>query len=305
MALTTLQQVISYVGIDISKRKIDCWLRPLGEHLCTANDQQGFKQLHQWLIELGCKQDKTIICMENTGIYGKKLLLALHQNGWKCAVEKTTVLEKVSPEHHRKDDRFDARLLAEYADRFTDLLHVKKPAVPALDCLRQLLAERNRLTRQRRATKTKQTQANQEPHGLEVLQKGWQDQITFLDKQIATLEEQIEKIIKSHQDLNSYFELLTDIPGVGPVTGWLWLMMFYGQKTLNPKKIASRLGVAPHSSRSGSSVRGTTRSSGHGVASMRGTLSMAAQSAYIMKSLKSINNANVRKANPGRLFVIT
>lgn len=298
MALTTLQHIIHYVGIDISKSKIDCWLRPLGDHLCTGNDRQGFKQLHQWLTQQGCSPDDTVICMENTGIYGKSLLLALHNKGWKCAVEKTTILEKVGPEHHRKDDPFDARLLAEYADRFTDQLNVKEPAGPALDSLRQLMAERSRLVRQRSATKTKQAQATQQPHCPEVLAEGWQKQITFFDGQIEALEEQITQLIESHKELNSYFELITDIPGVGPVTGWLWLMMFYGQQRLDPKKVASRLGVAPHGSSSGSSVRGRTRSSGHGVASMRATLSMAAQSVSIHE--EKFKNYKQRKLEEGK-----
>lgn len=298
MALTTVQHIIHYVGIDISKLTIDCWLRPLAEHICTGNDPDGFKRLHQWLIKAGCTPNNTIICMENTGIYGKKLLLAFHRYGWQCSVEKTTVLEKVSPEHHRKNDCFDARLLAEYADRFTDQLNIEEPADPALDCLRQLIAERNRLIRHRRATKTKQTQAAREPHSPEVLQEGWKKQLAFLDKQITALEKQIKQVIERHQGLNSYFKLITTIPGVGPVTGWLWLVMFYGQQTLNPKKIASRFGVAPHSSSSGSSVRGKTRSSGHGVARMRATLSMAAQSASTHQ--EKFKNYKLRKLKEGK-----
>lgn len=279
MALTTTLDVIHYVGIDISKVKIDCWLRPLGKHLCTGNDQEGFKQLHQWLLQWGCSQEDAVICVENTGLYGKNLLLALHRRGWKCAVEKTTVLEKIGPEHHRKDDQFDACLLAEYADRFTDQLNVKKPVTRTVDTLRQLFAERKRLVTQRRAAQTKQTQSAREPHCPDILQQGWQHQIKLYDQQTATLEQQIQQVIKSDEGLYSYFKLLTDIPGVGKVTGWLWLIMFYGQQTLNPKKIASRFGVAPHSRSSGSSIRGKTRSSGHGVSSMRSTLTMAVQSA--------------------------
>ncbi len=71
-------------------------------------------------------------------------------------------------------------------------------------------------------------------------------------------------MVETHAGLSSYFMLLTSIPGMGEVTGWLWLILFYGDTQLDPKKIASRFGVAPHRHRSGSSVRGKTRSSGHG-----------------------------------------
>lgn len=280
MAITTLsERITNYVGIDISKRWLDLWLRPTGKHHRCSNDRQGFQQIHRWLTSRGCTPQNTILCMEDTGIYGKRLVLAMTQRGWACAVEKTTVLAKVGPEHHRKDDRFDARLLAEYADRFSDQLTVTTPAEPQLDRIQQLYAERRRLVRQRTSTKTKQTQSAQQPHCPQLLQEAWRQQLALLDRQIATLEKQIQQLVDGHQGLSGYYRLLRGIPGIGQVTAWLWLIIFYGQARLDPKKIASRFGVAPHSHSSGSSVQGKTRSSGHGASEMRSALTMAARSA--------------------------
>lgn len=279
MTTTSGEHITYFVGIDISKAQLDCWLRPFGQHLRCSNDKEGFEQLHKWLYSHGCEQSNTVLCLENTGIYGKRLLRALHKRGWRCSLEKTTVLDKIGPDHHRKGDRFDAQLLAEYASRFTDQLNMSEPAEAALDQMQQLYSERRRLVRQRTATKTKQTQSDQEPNCPDALKEGWKRQITLFDRQINTLEKQIQDIVDTHKGLTRYYELLTGIPGVGQVSGWLWLIMFYGQQKLNPKKIASRFGVAPHSHCSGSSVRGKTRSSGHGAAEMRSSLTMAAQSA--------------------------
>lgn len=278
MDATNLEAICHYVGIDISKRKLDCWLRPAGAHLCCGNDSRGFDHLLRWLTTHECSPKNTVICLEDTGIYGKRLLVALTEAGWATAVEKTTVTDHVGPDHNRKDDKFDACLLAEYADRFTDQLHLTTPP-EALDQLKQLCSERRRLVRQRRATKTKQTQSAQQPSCPELLEEGWNRQVARFDEQIARLEEQITTIISGHKGLHSYYQLLTGIPGVGEVTAWLWLIYFYGQHQLNPKKIASRFGVAPHSHSSGCSVRGKTRSSGHGAAGMRSMLTMAARSA--------------------------
>lgn len=279
MEQTTLKNMTHQVGIDISKRKLDCWLRPNGLHLRCKNNQEGFNRLIGWLIEHGCMREDTVICMEDTGIYGKRLLMVLTAADWHCGVEKTTVLAKVGPEHHRKDDAFDASLLAEYADRFADQLKITTPPDKQLDQLQQLYSERRRLVRQQTATKTKQTQASQQPHCPELLREGWEQQLELLDKQITRLEAQIKDLIAGHNGLNSYYHLLISIPGIGEITAWLWLILFYGQTQLNPKKIASRFGVAPHSHRSGSSVRGKTRSSGHGASEMRSTMTLAARSA--------------------------
>ncbi|MDZ7715752.1 MAG: transposase [Balneolaceae bacterium] len=250
-----------------------------GTICAVKTNASGFDQLLQWMGDQGCTVDNTVMCMENTGIYGKRLLVALTEAGWPTAVEKTTVTDKVGPEHDRKEDEFDASLLAEYADRFADQLHITTPPEEALDQIKQLYSERRRLVRQRTATKTKQTQSTQQPHCLQLLRHGWNRQLEFLDKQIETLESRIAQIIEAHEGLCSYFTLLQSIPGVAEVTAWLWLIHFYGQPKLNPKKIASRFGVAPHTHESGSSVRGKTRSSGHGASEMRSTMTLAARSA--------------------------
>lgn len=267
------------LGIDIAKATLDCWLRPAGAYRQVTNNPDGFNRLIKWLRAAGAKPVDTIICMENTGVYGKRLLVALTGAGWPCAVEKTTILEKVSPEHHRKDDAFDARLLAEYADRFSDRLHLSTPPEQALETIGQLYSERRRLVRQQTATKTKRRQAVHQPHCPQLIGQGWAEQLELFERQIQAIEARIQQIVNNHAGLSAYFQLLESIPGIGQVTAWLWLILFYGQAKLDPKKIASRFGLAPHSHTSGSSVRGKTRSSGHGASEMRGNMAMAAQSA--------------------------
>lgn len=276
---TFLNSVAHFVGIDVSKGWLDCYLRPLGQYIRVNNEEQGFEKLIRWLETHGCDQSTTILCMENTGIYDDRLLEVLQTTGWTCAVEKTTVLDKVTPEHHRKDDAYDAAKLAEYADRYIDNLHLYRPTPPAVECLRQLVAERRRLVRQRAAVKTKQTQSSQLAIVSEQVRRSWQAQRRCYDEQITAIEQRIKDLVASHQQMNNYDELLQSIPGVGEVTSWLWLILFYGQQTLDAKQIASRFGFAPHSRRSGSSIQGQTRSSGHGASQMRQCMTLAARSA--------------------------
>lgn len=279
MDTTTLENITHHVGIDISKEKLDCWLRPAAKHLQVNNGSKGFGRLFEWLKAEDCRPENTIVCMEDTGLYGKRLLVALTETGWPAAVEKTTIIENVSPDHHRKDDEFDASMIAEYADRFGDRLHLTEAPKEALERMSQLYSERRRLVRQRAATKTKCTQAGAQPHCPQLLREGWEKQLEMFNGQIGALEDQMAAIVEAHGGLECYFELLTSIPGVGQVNAWFWLITFYGEATLNPKNIASRFGVAPHSYSSGSSVRGRTRSSGHGAAEMRANMTLAARSA--------------------------
>jgi transposase len=302
MDTTTLENMTYHVGIDISKEKLDCWLRPAAKHLQVSNDPEGFDRLFEWLAVHQASQDNTIICAEDTGIYGKRLLVALTEAGWPAAIEKTTIIEQVSPDHHRKEDIFDASMIAEYADRFGDRLQLTEAPEEALERMSQLYSERRRLVRQRAATKTKRTQAGAQPYCPELLREGWQNQLQMFDVQIESLEDQMTEIVGAHGGLECYFELLTSIPGIGQLNAWFWLITFYGQADLNPKKIASRFGVAPHEHSSGSSVRGKTRSSGHGASEMRANMTLAARSASTHS--KRYKDYKERKLEEGKCWPV-
>ncbi|MDX1637808.1 MAG: transposase [Balneolaceae bacterium] len=140
-------------------------------------------------------------------------------------------------------------------------------------------AERRRLVTQQAAVETKATQSDQLPVTSEVLEEGWRRQRQLYRQQIPLIEARMQALVDEHPGLDRYYRLLTGIPGVGQVTAWLWLILFYGEKNLNPKKIATRFGFAPHSCQSDSSVHGRTRSSGHGASQMRQCMALAARSA--------------------------
>lgn len=267
-----------FLGIDVSKDTIDCLLRPSATYSCWTNQPEGFARLHRWLGNHNCSQQHTLICIEDTGIYSDRLLAALTDYGWKCAVVKTTATKKVAPEHHRKDDRFDSGLLAEYAQRYCDRITLTQPPKQVVKQLHQLYGERQRLIKARGATQNRSQQASHAVVPSELLAQQWEQQLQLYNRQIKTLEDRMNWLVSSHPGLNRYYQLLRGIPGVGQVTGWLWLILFYGESHLNHKQIASRFGFAPHRFSSGSSVRGRTRSSGHGNAQMRSCMTMVARS---------------------------
>lgn len=287
-----------FVGIDVSKDTFDCLLRPSESYSKWTNRDEGFGRLHRWLKGHNCSQQHTLICIEDTGIYSDRLLAGLTDRGWKCAVVKTTATDKVAPEHHRKDDRFDAGLLAEYAQRYSDRITLTGPPKEAVKQLQQLYTERGRLIKTRGATKNRQQQA---PHALvdsELLAQQWQQQLQLYNNQIDELESRMRQLVADHSGLQRYNELLESIPGMGEVTRWLWMILFYGQEQLNHKQIASRFGFAPHRFSSGSSVRGKTRSSGHGNSQMRSCMTMVARS--VSHHYERFANYKQRKLNEGK-----
>ena len=289
----------SFLGIDISKDHVDCWLRPTGQYAQFRNDQSGINQLHNWLGDHSCAPETLLICMENTGIYGSLLLATLIERGWKCSQVKTTATRKVAPEHRRKDDRFDAQLLAEYADRYQDRIPLSTPPDPVIEQLRQLYSERGRLIGVRRAAQNKLSQLTHAINSPQMLEQSLRQQRAFYNGQIALIEADISRIIEHRPGLRHYYQLLRGIPGIGQVTAWLWLILFYGQSHLDPKHISSRFGFAPHRHISGSSVRGKTRSSGHGQAQMRASMTMVARSvSYHYPSFAAYKERKLQEGKP-------
>ena len=103
-----------FVGVDVSKAKLDVAIRPSGEFFSEPNDERSVRRLVKRLKSLGCSR----IVMEATGGYEMLLAAALAAEGLPVAV--------VNPRWARdfarsigqlaKTDRLDARLLAQFAE---------------------------------------------------------------------------------------------------------------------------------------------------------------------------------------------
>lgn len=279
-----------FVGIDVAKHTLDVmlWHRKQGslhKMACqTSNDHTGHRQLVAWLHEQAAPIETTVLCLEHTGRYDDALLEYLTLWGWICALEKTTVLQKVKPEHHRKDDAFDADLLAEYAYRYSDKVSLYQAPDPIIEQLRLLYGERRRLVKQRAAVKQLQTEQGYNragsPNEAEVFaQRLWHEQRAFYDQQIEALEHKMEALVDSDEGIRHRYEQVKSIDGIGSKTALKWVCLFYGQARLDARRIASRFGFAPHRERSGTSQHGSARSTGHGSSEMRKLMTMCARSA--------------------------
>jgi transposase len=270
------------VGIDISKQYLDCYLldRKTGQgwDLQVGNTPEGFDQLGQWLNERQVECSQTILISEHTGRYGEHLLRWTTSQEWAHAVVKTTALEKVTPDHHRKDDRYDARELADYGARFSDRLSLSKAPKPAIGQLKRLQAERRKMVDRRAALKSKLTEADIHDADMDQLTSMWTQQINLLSQHIKRLEESMDELISQDEALTDRHQMMRTAPGIGPVIGRFWLSLFTGEEHLNARKISSRFGFAPHGRLSGSSVHSPDRSTGHGNSEMRKLMHQAARS---------------------------
>lgn len=270
------------VGIDICKQHLDCYLldrkTTRGWEVQVGNSPQGFERLAGWLDDQQVCLSQTILVSEHTGRYGEHLLRWTTDKGWPHAVVKTTALEKVTPEHHRKDDPYDARELADYGARFSDRLRLTEAPTPVVGQLRRLQAERRKMVDRRAALKSKLTEADTHDADMSQLIDMWSQQMDLLSDHINRLEETMDELIGQDTSLATRHQTMRTAPGMGPVLGRFWGSQFAGQDQLDARKISSRFGFAPHGRRSGSSVKSPDRSTGHGNSEMRKLMHQAARS---------------------------
>lgn len=280
MELTIIWRYI--LGIDISKAHLDCYLLDRktnqGAEIQVVNSEEGFERLAQWLAEQQVSSSQTVLVSEYTGRYGEHLLRWTTTEDWPHAVVKTTALNKVTPEHHRKDDPYDAMELADYGARFSDKLQLRQASKPAVGQIKRLQAERRKMVDRRAAIKSKLTEADIHDADMSQLTGMWSQQIELISEHIDELEKTMDELIRQDTSMATRNQTMRTAPGMGPVIGRFWLSLFTGQSQLDARKISSRFGFAPHGQSSGSSVKSPDRSTGHGNSEMRKLMHQAARS---------------------------
>ena len=259
-------QASIYVGIDVSKGRLDVAIGEQGEFWNVANDEKGIAKLVERMKEVRPE----LIVLESTGglelpvmgeLYACKIPVALVNPGRVREFARSIGLLA-------KTDKLDARLLARFAEAVkppvTHLPDEQEQHLIALvtrrrQLIEMLVAEKNRLNTVRLS-----------------LRENLEEHITWLHKALKGLDREIQEFIHQSPAWNDKQDLLQSVPGVGPVTASTLLAELPELGKLDRKKIAALVGVAPFNDDSGHR-RGKRRVKG-GRGSVRNVLYMAALS---------------------------
>jgi transposase len=105
-----------FVGIDVSKDRLDVHVRPLGVGFSVSNEAVGYATLIARLRPLRTKR----IVLETTGGYERALWLALSEAGLVAAVVNPRQVREFARAAGRlaKTDRLDAAVIAHFAETF-------------------------------------------------------------------------------------------------------------------------------------------------------------------------------------------
>jgi len=276
-----------FIGVDISKDTLD--LARIKEETYGSFDDKkvensfkGFDHIIEWLQKKNIQIKDCVFCMEHTGTYGLLFFAWLSQMEIDYCVEPALQIKRSLGMTRGKNDKVDARRIADYA--FTNRAKLKLFEIPSVLIIKikQLLTYRKQVVRIRTSLKNslKSHKQYQKISGLENVSKQIEEQIEQQDKLTGEVEKQIRDLISSEPQIKKNFDLATSVPGVGLIiTAFMIVTTNNFTSFENGRKYACYSGIAPFENTSGTSIKGKTKVSHLGNKTMKTLLSNGANSA--------------------------
>jgi len=231
-------------GIDISKETLDCKIEGIEEIKRYANKEKGFKQLVKFLK----LESVSLVVIESTGGYERPLFRYLWASDIPTALinPRQTKSFAYSKGRRAKNDSLDAELLMEYAKKMNP-----KPTEPLSDAVTEL---REFLTRRSQLNKMIVAEKNhaKSPTVTNATKKSVKIMLKALRTEILSIDQQITKIIDSHDELSSKAKILSEQTSVGPVLLCTLLSDMPELGKLERNQASALVGVAPYDQDSGS-----------------------------------------------------
>jgi transposase len=230
-----------FLGIDVSKARLDAHCRPDGSAFQHANDPGGIAALVERLRPLR----PALVVLEATGGFEIPVVAALAAAELPVAVVNLRQAHDFAKATGRlaKNDRIDAEALAHFAcavrPRPRPLPGAEVVALDALLTWRQLLdmltMERNRLA----GCRDEPARADLEAH------------VEWLQERLSGSEKALKAAIQQSAVWREKEDLLRSIPGIGPVVSRTLLGALPELGRLSGKQAAALAGLAPYADDSG------------------------------------------------------
>ncbi len=261
------------IGIDVSKEKLDICALFDGKtrKKIVDNSVSGFKSLRNWISKNNINNPH--ICMESTGCYSEGAAEFFHELGLKVSVVNPLQIKSFrnSKLIRQKTDSVDAQIIAEFC-----LQNAPAPWNPRSPEQKELHYLNVRIIALK-AEVNRASNALENENLSKVILKSIHDEIKFLKKQIALLEDESRKIIDSNQNLKEQFDRITAIKGIGEKLALAIIADMPDISNFQKSgQFSAFAGVSPSHFQSGSSVRGKSHISRIGSKSIRKVLYMSA-----------------------------
>ena len=262
--------VYRFAGVDVSKHHADLALP--GQSARRTRRFSNQTQGHQQLVAACRHHEVTCVAVESTGGYERCLVAALHEANLAVAVVQPSLVR-----HHArakrvlaKNDAIDATMIADFAQQ-----HQPRLTLPAPENHRKIRAfsERRDQLIQDRVREENRLEACD----CQAIAQQIQASIDQLKQHIATLQEQLDQLIETDEQLARRCQQFQSVKGIGAVCARVLTVYLPELGRANRQQITALAGLAPYDRDSGRR-RGKRHIYG-GRARVRAALYMAALSA--------------------------
>ena len=254
-----------YVGVDVSKDRLDVHVLPSGESFAVARESAGVEALAERLGTLA----PALVVMEATGGFETIVAAGLAAAGLPLAVVNPRRIRSFAQALglKAKTDALDAMAIARFAEAVRP--EPRPVAGEEAAALGELVARRRQLVETMTAERNRRRRLTR-PR----LIKGVDRVLAVLQKELSGLEQDVDDAIRGSPVWQETAELLTSVPGVGDTTARTLIADLPELGRLNRREIAALAGLAPYNRDSGR-LRGKRAIAG-GRAPVRTALYMAA-----------------------------
>jgi len=284
----------TYVGIDVSKDRLDVHVLPQNEAFCVERNGKGLGELIDRLKGFA----PSLVAIEATGGFETTAAAALAAGGLPLAVINPAQVRHYAQALGRraKTDPIDAAVIA----RFAADIRPEPRALPdeVTRLLSDLVARRRQIVDMIAAERQREKRAL-----LKRLRQSIARLIKALEKELNEIDGEIDDAVRGSPVWRAKEDLLASVPGVGSIVARTLLADLPELGTLNPKRIASLAGLAPYTRQSGN-WKGKSMIGG-GRKTVRSALFMAALVASRYNPpLKAFRDKLVAAGKPKKVAII-
>lgn len=230
-----------YVGIDVSKDRLDVHVRPSGEAFAVARDGDGLAALVTRLQPLA----PHLVAVEATGGFEMTVAAAIAAAALPLAVVNPAQVRHYAQALGRraKTDRIDAEVIA----RFAEAARPEPRALPdeATQTLSDLVTRRRQIIAMMVAERQRATRLPKR------LKRSCERVVRVLEAELSALDQDIDTTVRGSPAWRAKEDLLASVPSIGDITARTLIADLPELGTLDRRKIAALVGVAPFTRQSG------------------------------------------------------
>lgn len=224
-----------FIGIDVSKEKLDVAVRPTGEFMSFSNNEDGISCVVDFVKSFA----PNLVVLEATGGLETAVVGVLAGKGLPVVVVNPRQVRDFAKATGKlaKTDEIDAHLIARFGEAV-------RPEIRALkDQEAQKLTAL--ITRRRQIVEMITAEKNRLNAAPKWTSKDIQTNISWLEKCLKKVDKDLKNLLKKSPVWREKDEILQSTPGVGPVLSMTLLSGLPELGNLNRKEIAALVGVAP------------------------------------------------------------